>query len=85
MDHINGEFIGGSAGDQFLEVSDGFDTHAVNGQQLVADLAVDMPSPASTMNGALPLVATLLFLVIPITLLLILFIKNPGPTAEGGD
>ena len=46
--------------------------------QVVHDLAVDMPSPASTMGGALPLVATLLFLVVPVTFLLIIYIKDPG-------
>jgi len=38
MHHIKGEFIGGSAGDQFLQVGDRLDAYAVNGQQFVADL-----------------------------------------------
>ena len=46
--------------------------------QVVHDLAVDMPSPASTMGGALPLVATLRFLVVPVTFLLIIYLKDPG-------
>ena len=46
--------------------------------QVMHDLAVDMPSPASTMGGALPLVATLLFLVVPVTFLLIIYIKDSG-------
>merc|ERR1711990_708234 len=36
----------------------------------------EMPNPAGTMNGALPAIATLLFIFIPVAFLLILYIKG---------
>ena len=37
-----------------------------------------MPSPAGTMDGALPALATILFVFIPVAFLIILYVKTSG-------
>ena len=45
-----------------------------------AALAVaEMPSPAGTMGGALPALATILFVFIPVAFLIILYVKTAEP------
>merc|ERR1712060_59511 len=58
-------------------ISSFFATAPALAAQQVSDLAVaEMPNPAGTMNGALPAIATLLFIFIPVAFLLILYIKG---------
>lgn len=60
-------------------------TAAIAANPALAEIP-QMPHPASTQGGGLPLLATLLFLLIPGTFLITLFINNPGPTdPRGGE
>ena len=42
----------------------------------------EMPSPAGTMGGALPALATILFVFLPVAFLIVLYVKTDDPTTD---
>merc|ERR1712023_315876 len=58
---------------------------AVAGALVTAPAAfaiAEMPSPAGTMGGALPALATILFVFLPVAFLIVLYVNTDDPTTD---